>query len=315
METLRSIFVVTTAKRTVVGFLAAAMLVSAGLPAFSSAAPRQEPAIDIPQSPLPLREWVDVDGNPLPFYNDGLMKDFLRTAEVIERENIPVGVTDPIRVKLEKDRTVVHAVFRYLDTVYDRAPMSDGRVRMNLRDSCHFEPAAYELSKLLAMDNVPPAVPRRIGGDSGTLQIWVYNAVMEDERIEKGMQAPDRLAWTRQVHLMYLFDALIGNDDRTQQNILIDKNWKLWLIDHTRAFYPRAETPTLSKVIFVERGFWEGLQALDKTLLTETLDEFLTASEIDQTLERRDRVAAHIQSLIDTRGEGAVLYEWTPPER
>jgi len=301
-----------TVVSTAVAFLVAAIFLLAGPAVFPSVAMGQRPAIDVPSSPMPQRIWVDANGALLPFYadDDAILKEILREADVVERKNLPVGVTDPIRVTLKYDDLEFHAIFRFVDTVYDRVRMDDGRVRRNLKDSCHFEPAAYELAKLLHIDSVPPAVGRRIGNDNGSLQIWVYDAIMEDERIEKEMRAPDRTAWTRQVQSMYLFDALIGNDDRTQQNILIDKNWKIWLIDHTRAFYAGAEAPFLSKVIYVERNFWEALQALDEARLTAVLDEYLTGSEIDQILERRERVIAHIQGLIDTRSEGAVIYEW-----
>jgi len=33
-----------------------------------------------------------------------------------------------------------------------------------------------------------------------------------------------------------LFDQLIYNTDRNLGNLLIDKSWRLWMIDHTRAF-------------------------------------------------------------------------------
>ena len=36
--------------------------------------------------------------------------------------------------------------------------------------------------------------------------------------------------------MMYLFDELISNIDRNQGNIVYTKDWRLWLIDHTRAF-------------------------------------------------------------------------------
>ena len=107
----------------------------------------------------------------------------------------------------------------------------------------------------------------------------------------------------------------LGNDDRTQENMLIDKNWKLWLIDHTRAFYPRAEFQNLNQVIYVDRAFWEGLQALDRASLGEVLDDYLTSAEIDNIMERREQLVELIQGLIDSRGEGAVLYDWVPPER
>ena len=302
-------------KPATLGIFATVMLLTIGFVAVPALALGQRPIVDIPSTPQPLRDWVDVDGNVLPFYTDEQIKEFLRSSDVIERENIKIGVTAPIRLKLAKGATKVHAIFRYVDTTYDRVRMGDGRVRVNLRDNCHFEAAAYELSRMLGMTNVPPVVTRRIGSDNGTVQIWVYDAVMEDERIEQEMRAPNQMAWIRQVQSMYLFDALIGNDDRTQQNLLIDKNWKLWLIDHTRAFYSGAQSPNLSKVTFVEKGFWEALLALDKASVAAELGEFLASSEIDQLLERRDRVAAHIQELIDTRGEGAVIYEWAPSER
>ena len=313
MRTLRKMFADTGANLAFVGFLVFVMLVLTGAPGPAFAA--QDPIITIPSTPLPQRTWVDVNGVPLPFYNDDQLMEFLRVADIVERQNLPVGVTDPIQMKLRKDGIEVHAIFRYVDTVYDSVRMQDGRVRVNLKDSCHFEPAAYELSKLLGMDSVPPVVGRRDGNDMGSLQIWVYNAIMEDERHEKGLSAPNRIAFNRQVQLMYMFDALIGNDDRTQQNVLWDKNFKLWLIDHTRAFYRGAEAPFLDSVIYVERGFWEALQGLDTESLNEAVGEYLTDSEIEQLLERRDRMVAHVNQLIETRGEGAVLYEWAPSVR
>jgi hypothetical protein len=308
-------FADTGANATFVGFLALAVLVLSGIPEPAFAA--QDRILTIPSTPVPQRIWIDIDGDPLPFYNEDQVMEFLKAAEIVGREDIPVGVTDPIKLRLSGNGFEVHAIFRYVDTVYDRAIMSDGRVRMNFKDSCHFEPAAYEISKLLRMDSVPPVIARRIGTDNGTLQIWVYNAMMEDERQEKGMSAPNRLAWNKQVQQMYIFDALIGNDDRTAQNILIDKNFKLWLIDHTRAFYSRSEVAfeNLDKVIYAERGFWEALQGLNTESLKEAVGEYLSNSEIEQLLERRDRVAAHVNQLIETRGEGAVIYEWAPAGR
>lgn len=310
MATLRKVVADVGANLMIVGFCALAILVLTAVPAPAFAA--QDPILTIPSTPLPQRMWIDVNGDPLPFYNEDQIMEFLRTADIVGRESLPVGVTDPIKMRLRKNGIEVHAIFRYVDTVYDSVRMEDGRVRVNFKDSCHFEPAAYQISKMLGMDSVPPTVARRIGTDNGTLQIWVYDAIMESDRDE---QSPDRIAWNQQVQLMYMFDALIGNDDRTAQNLLIDKNFKLWLIDHTRAFYRRAEAASLSKVIYVERGFWEALQGLDTATLNEAVGDYLSNSEIEQLLDRRDRVVAHVSALIATRGEGAVLYDWAPSGR
>ncbi len=303
-----------------VGPLAAATLAWAGL---AMSAPFAEPeeassahvsspggGVVTQQAHETQRPWMDAEGTPLPFAADEDIEELLRTADVIERQELPIGVTDPQLLTLEKDGIKVHAVFRYVDTVHSNVRMADGRTRTNLKDSCHFETAAYALSSHLGLDVVPPVITRRIGTDNGTLQIWLYDALMEGERAEQGLRPPDGMAWRRQVQQMYAFDALIGNDDRTQQNILIDQDFKIWLIDHTRAFYRYADMANLEKVNYVERGFWEGLQSLDETAATEVLGEYLTSSEIAVLLERRDRVVEHIQGLVDERGEGAVIFEW-----
>ena len=58
----------------------------------------------------------------------------------------------------------------------------------------------------------------------------------EKERSEKGEQPPDAEAWSRQVHVARVFDQLIYNSDRSQGNLLIDRDWRLWMVDHRRAF-------------------------------------------------------------------------------
>ena len=68
-------------------------------------------------------------------------------------------------------------------------------------------------------------------------------------------------------------------------------------------------------MIYVERSFWEALQELDTASLEEAVGEFLTGGEIEQLLERRDRVVAHVNQLIEARTEGAVLYDGAPPGR
>ena len=42
-----------------------------------------------------------------------------------------------------------------------------------------------------------------------------------------------------------LFDQLIYNVDRNLGNLVIDKNWTIWMIDHSRAFrlFDKVKTP------------------------------------------------------------------------
>ena len=260
-------------------------------------------------SPIQTRYWVGEDGAPLPFRSDDEIKEFLSTAEVVGSEDIPVGVTDPLRITLEKDGVRAHAVFRYVDKLYERERLRNGRMYINFKDSCRFEPAAYEFARLLGMDNVPPTVERRIGGRRGTLQIWVYDARTETDRIEQEVLPPSGLQWARQMHQMILFDVLIGNEDRNTGNILIDGDWKVWLIDHTRAFYARAESRGLDGIAFVDAGFWMRLQVVDEAMLEFALGDYVSNDQIDRILERRDRIVARVDELIAERGADIVLYD------
>jgi hypothetical protein len=66
-------------------------------------------------SVLPERIWRDPDGNPLPFQAPQEMEDFLVTAVVVSQEEIPVAVTKPRRILLDKDGVRAHAKFSYVD--------------------------------------------------------------------------------------------------------------------------------------------------------------------------------------------------------
>ncbi len=254
------------------------------------------------------RYWLGEDGLPLPFRSADEIKEFLLTADVVEIEPIGIGITDPERLTLEKDGVRAHAVFRYLERLHERG-LVRGRLIVDLRDSFRFEPAAYELACLLGMDNVPPAVQRRVGHRSGTVQMWVYSSMMESDRVEQRLSPPSALRWARQRHLMILFDALIGNTDRNAGNVLIDGNWNVWLVDHTRAFYPRADYGRLDNVAFVERTFWQRLRGLRREQLDEALRGHVSGAQIARILERREHLVEVIEDLIAERGEELVLYD------
>ena len=107
---------------------------------------------------------------------------------------------------------------------------------------------------------------------------------------------------------LQIFDNLIYNEDRNLGNVLIDSDWKLWLIDHGRAFrrWKQLQNPDL--ISFVDRNLWEKLQTLDETLIRERLKDYVRPYELSGLLERRRLLVEHIQNLIDENGEGGVLY-------
>ena len=99
------------------------------------------------------------------------------------------GVTFPTKLLLEKDGVRADAIFRDINEQRATPISGGGRNELFFRDSYVFEPAAYELSRLLGLDNVPPAALRTLK-KNGSVQIWVENAMTERGRIENNPSHP-----------------------------------------------------------------------------------------------------------------------------
>ena len=253
-------------------------------------------------------KWLGPEGVPLPFSKDEEILEFLRTAEVVATKEISSGSNRPLKVKLEKNGVRANAIFR---TVHrkENVHQINRKTYRDFRD-CYFnESAAYELSRLLGIHNVPPCVSRTINGKKGSLQLWVENAKSMTERVDEGIVTQANERWTFQCQMMRVFDALIYNFDRNTGNVLIDSGERLWFIDHTRSFLVTGKVENISSIYLCERTAWEKLQALDDELLKKHLDPYLGSSQMAALLDRRDKLVTHFQKLIRTRGERAVLFE------
>ena len=257
----------------------------------------------------PARVWIGPDGKPLPFKNDDEILEFLRTAKVVKLKDIPTGVTGPRKALLEKDGIQADAVFRDVHEDKQMVKLGGGGTEMFFRDDYIFEPAAYEMSRLLGMDNVPPAVLATVRGTKGSLQIWVEGAMTSGDRIKNKVVPPDQTSYNLQLFNMHFFDALIYNTDRNPGNILIDKDWKVWLIDHTRAFRRQETLNNPQGILQCDRKLYAALQALDPAEVHKRLEPFLRKAEIDAILKRRDKIVEIIRNRIAELGEDKVLYD------
>ncbi len=262
-------------------------------------------------APVDAMRWTDPDGNPLPFGSEDELLEFLRTADVKSEKRLTGGVTFPTKLLLEKDGIRAHAVFHDVDE--DRSStltFGGGREQLYFRDSYIFQPAAYELSLLLGLDNVPPATLRKLRSEKGSVQIWVENAMSEKTRVKDKIAPPDAVRWNKQLQMMNVFDALVYNTDRNRGNILITPDWKLWMIDHTRAFRRHPSLQNADALNQCERGMYERLGALDEAVVRERLKPYLTSFEMDALLKRRQLILERLAKLIAERGEGKVLYTY-----
>ena len=262
--------------------------------------------------------YLDVEGKPLPIQSDTEIEAFLAEAEIVETSFLGTGITLPRKVVLLGDGFLAHAIFKDIDDKRHKVTERiNGRNRFSLdwRDWHGYDVAAYELDRLLRLDRVPPAVPRSIERDSGTIRIWLEETVTELERARTlHVRPPDQKRWNQQRSMMQVFDNLVANRDSNLGNLLIDANWRLWFIDCTRCF---GSTKTmyypLKNISHCERRFWYELNNLDAPKAMEHLSQFLDKAEINALLARRDIIVRHFQKLIDERGEARVLFEVVPP--
>jgi hypothetical protein len=165
--------------------------------------------------------------------------------------------------------------------------------------------AAYALDRVLGLDMVPVTVERRIEGDRASVQLWIDGTRLLSD---VGSEVPPRPhEWARQVRRQRVFDALIANIDRNAGNMLVDEDWNMILIDHSRAFM-KNETPFLDRITAVDRQLYEAVKALDEATLNEHLSPWLFGKgSVKDLLKRRDRIVEKLEKLAAERGAAAVF--------
>ncbi len=255
-------------------------------------------------------KWMGPDNELLPFQTDEEVLEFLSTAEVIKFKEITSGKNRPLKVRLEKDGIQANAIFRMVNKKKTATVIYGERYR-DFHDSYVYECAAYNVSRLLRLDTVPPCVQRRFEDRDGSMQLWVENAKTIKDRMESG-NPPENRRWSRQRQAMRVFDVLIYNFDRNQGNMLLDATDKLWFIDHTRSFALSSEVPALDQIVWCERDMWEALKSLDKDTLVNLLTPEVEYARVISMAKRREKIVEHIQGLIDQRGAEVVLYDAEP---
>jgi hypothetical protein len=238
-------------------------------------------------------------------------------------EEIPEGSTRPQKALLEKDGVRLHAIFRSFQRVQKRTedPRTGQVIMGDAKDSAMFEAAAYELAMMLEIPLVPPTVRRVIDNRDGTLQLWIETATTETERRGLGVEPPNASWWSGIMQTLRIWDILIYNADRNTGNFLIDPDWGVWFVDHTRAFQMRRDLRTLESITFCERLLWERLRGFSDDGIEERMAPYLDGREIGALLARRDRIVAHIEKLIEKNGEDRVIFrysydiaDWPRPE-
>jgi hypothetical protein len=241
--------------------------------------------------------------------SDTEMERFLKTADIVNQKVLESGTTKSIRATLSDGRVIHDAHIQFIDVFRPVFRGAEGTVEKNFRDSYKFNIAAYRLAKLLGIGHmIPMSVEREVGGKFGSVTWWLDNIwLTEAERRDKKIKPPATQEWSDQLNIVRVFDQLIYNMDRNQGNLLITPEWKLWLIDHTRAFRTQR---TLLKPESLGRCDYKLLQAmkdLNTVTLKNDLGPYLRAEELSALLSRRDSIVRFFENEVKTKGEDSVL--------
>jgi hypothetical protein len=242
-------------------------------------------------------------------------EEFLVTADIVKAEQVGEGVTKPWRLYLKKGETEHTAAWKNVES------KSGGIV-----DNWQHEIAAYRIDKLIGLNMIPVTVEREFKGKKGSLSLWAESKYSLLKIMEDGIEMPESV-FTQTDDMKYiarLFDSLIANDDRTQQNFLFTADWRTILVDHSRAFQSSRkytiklvngmkgikETEEGKPYLIrrVPRALLEKIKAMTLESVRQAVGPYLTDKESEAVVARKALVLAEIAEMIKQNGEEKVLY-------
>ena len=238
------------------------------------------------------------------------MEDFLIHAPIVATKKSPTaGVTDARRVVLSDGRTTHDAQIQDVDiqkAFFNGGPKYS---EVNFKDTYRYNIAAYRLSRLLGLEEVPTSVLRTVDGKPAAVTWWIDDIAGDERaRLTKKIVSPNSLRTVSYTFILRVFDELIQNRDRNAGNLLWAKDWKMWMIDHTRAF--RLQPTLLNPVTLqrCERTLLDRMRGLTAAAVTEAMGDTLLKVEIDALMARRDALVKLFDDRIAQQGESVVLY-------
>jgi hypothetical protein len=243
--------------------------------------------------------------------SDAEREAFLKEAKVVRTRGAGGGgLTGALRATLRQGDAQHDALIQAIDEEKPFADLDRGR-EMDFRDSYKNNAAAYRLDRLLGLGMVPVTVVRLHELKRAGFTWWVDDVLTDERsRLAQKIRAPDLERWNRQMWVVRVFDQLIYNTDRNLGNLLIDKDWRLWMIDHTRAFKVFTE-PRKPKELTTHcaRGLLDALRRLDQGTLAAATRDLLSEGQVKGLLARRDFIVKYYEERIRELGEDNVLYE------
>jgi hypothetical protein len=233
---------------------------------------------------------------------------FMRSAKVLRMKELEGGITRPLRLTLTDGAVIHDAVFQSIDEKKTMFTPTQGAPELNFVDSWRYNIAAYRLTGLLGLDSmIPVTIEYRYDTKKGALSWWLESLMDERTRLKKKVTPPNVTAWNQDMYRMRLFSSLVYDTDRNLGNVLVSPEWRVIMLDFTRAFRLHAEIKG-KEIHACDRQLWQRLQQLDEDKVKSAVGEYLTPGEVAAVIKRKDLLVAHIGKLIASQGEEKVLY-------
>lgn len=236
------------------------------------------------------------------------MEEFMRLGKIGRMKNTAKGITLPLQATLEYNGVQHDAAVQTVNIAKPSFQTTKG-TELNFKDYWGYNVAGYELAKMLEFNMVPPYVERKVRGQEASLSWWVNGSMMEIDRKNRKIEPPDLDSWNKQMYAVRVWHELIYDTDPNLTNLLISKDWQIWIIDCTRAFRINKDLRDPKDLVQCDRRLLAKLRTLDKDVLKEKLSRWLTKSEIDALAARAAKIVDVFERETAAKGEGAVLYD------
>ena len=246
--------------------------------------------------------------SPAPAFTHAEMEQFLLTAKVLQTKSFSKGVTKARRVSMSDGRITHDAQIQDVNIEKAIFEVSPKHTEINFKDLFRYNVAAYRLSRLLGLDNVPVSVERVVEGKPAAVTWWLDDVAMEEGDRQKKKIEGNSLRRRNYWAVMAVFDELIQNRDRNAGNILWSSDWRLWMIDHTRSFRLGKDLLQPKALAVCDRALLERMRELTRPGIAAAVGKTLTSPEIDALLARRDRIVKIFDDRIAAQGQAVVLF-------
>jgi hypothetical protein len=233
---------------------------------------------------------------------------FMRSAKVVRIRELSTGITRPLRLTLTDGTTTHDAVFQAIDDKKSVFVPQRGASEVNFVDSWRYNVAAYRLAGVVGLDSMMPVtIEYRHQGKPGALSWWMESLMDERRRLKDKVRPPDVQAWNHDMYRMRIFTSLVHDTDRNLGNVLVSRDWRVIMLDFTRAFRLHAAIQA-KEINHCDRGLLARLEALTLDAVKAAVGQYLSRAEAEAVVKRRDLIVAHVRALIARHGEHTILY-------